>query len=120
MSAVQCVSCHRAPGAVLDKVLPDLPVGIGPVNYLVGHEGREAFVKPEVVPPFHRDEIAEPHVSNLVRDYLGNALLCRGARVLVSMQQDLLESYCLLVTLLLLGFNGHVRDYREIISCAYC
>ena len=85
MSAVQCVSCHRAPGAVLDKVLPDLPLGIGPVNYLVGHEGREALVKPEIVPPFHRDEIAEPHVSNLVRDYLGNALLSRGARVLVSM-----------------------------------
>ena len=34
--------------------------------------------------------------------------------------RSLLESYCFLVTLLLLGFNGHVRDYREIISCAYC
>ena len=34
--------------------------------------------------------------------------------------RSLLESYRLPVPLLLLGFNGHVRDYREIISCAYC
>src|SRR5438552_10983120 len=93
MSAVQCVPGHRPPSAVLDKVLPDLPLGIGPVNYLVGHEGREAFVKPEIVPPFHRDKIAEPHVSNLVRDYLSDALLSRCARVLVGMQQDLSEGY---------------------------
>src|SRR5437016_7611504 len=93
MSAVQCVPGHRPPSAVLDKVLPDLPLGISPVDYLVGHKGREALVKPEIVPPFHRDEIAEPHVSNLVRDYFSNALLRRGARVLVSMQQDLPEGY---------------------------
>src|SRR2546425_3881137 len=93
MSAIQCVPGHRASGAVLDKVLPDRPLWIGPVHYLVGHEGREAFVKPEVIPPFHRDEIAEPHVSNLVRDHLSDALLRRGARVLVGMQQNLSEGY---------------------------
>src|SRR3989442_14546677 len=93
MSAVQCVPGHRTSGAVLDEVLPDLPLGVSPVYYLVGHEGREALVEPEIVPPFHRDEIAEPHVSNLVRDYLSDALLSRGARVLVGMQQDLSEGY---------------------------
>src|SRR2546425_4059524 len=93
MCALQSVSGHGSTGAVLDEVLPDLPLWIGPVDYLVGHEGREALVEPEIVPPFHSDEIAEPHVSNLVRDYLSNALLSRGARVLVSMQQYLPECY---------------------------
>src|SRR5436853_1816048 len=73
MSAVQCVSGHRSPGAGFDKVLPDPPLWISPVNYLIGHEGREALIKPEVIPPLHSDEIAEPHVRNFVRDYFGNA-----------------------------------------------
>src|SRR5207302_8875178 len=93
MCTLQSVASHRSTCAVLDEVLPDLPLWIGPVDHLVGHEGREAFVKPEIVPPFHRDKIAEPHVSNLVRDYLSDALLSRCARVLVGMQQDLSEGY---------------------------
>src|SRR5437899_7284556 len=75
MCALQGIARHRSACAVLDEVLPDLPLGISPVDYLVGHKGREALVKPEIVPPFHRDKIAEPHVSNLVRDHLSDALL---------------------------------------------
>src|SRR3989441_11143782 len=93
MRALQSVSGHSSTGAVLDEVLPDFPLWIRPVDHLVGHKGREALVEPEIVPPFHRDEIAEPHVSNLMRDYLNDALLSRSARVHVGMQQDLSESY---------------------------
>ena len=32
-------------------------------------------------PPFHRDQVAEPLVSQLVANYQGNPLLCRGGRV---------------------------------------
>src|SRR5207245_9954725 len=93
MRALQSVSGHSSTGAVLDEVLPNLPLWISPVDHLVGHKGREALVEPEIVPPFHRDEITEPHVSNLVRDYFNDALLSRGARVLVGMQQALTEGY---------------------------
>jgi hypothetical protein len=32
------------------------------------HPGGEGLVEPEVVPPAHRDQVAEPHVRQLVRD----------------------------------------------------
>ena len=35
---------------------------------LVLHPAREAFVEPEVVPPRHGDEIAEPLVRHFVRE----------------------------------------------------
>lgn len=31
----------------------------------------ERFVEPEVIPPAHRDQVAEPHVGDLVEDDLG-------------------------------------------------
>ena len=37
----------------------------------VGHVGGEALVEPEVVPPAHGHEVAEPHVRHLVEDHLG-------------------------------------------------
>ncbi len=36
--------------------------GAGPVRHVVG----ERLVQPQVVPPGHRDQVAEPHVSHLV------------------------------------------------------
>ena len=44
------------------------------------HPGREALVQPEVVPPPHGDEIAEPLVGHLVRDGGGDVLACRDRR----------------------------------------
>ena len=40
-----------------------------------GHEGRERLVEPQVVPPAHGDEVAEPHVRHLVQDGLGPPLV---------------------------------------------
>ena len=37
----------------------------------VGHVGGERLVEPEVVPPLHRDEVAEPHVRHLVQHDFG-------------------------------------------------
>ena len=36
----------------------------------VRHVGGEALVQPQVVPPAHRHEVAEPHVRHLVEDHL--------------------------------------------------
>ena len=41
------------------------------------HPGSEPFVEPEIVPPRHGHEIAEPLVGDLVRDHFVNALLGR-------------------------------------------
>jgi hypothetical protein len=38
------------------------------VDDLVRHEAGERLVQPDVVPPGHRDEVAEPLVRQLVRD----------------------------------------------------
>ncbi len=38
------------------------------------HVGRERLVQPQVVPPAHGDQVAEPHVGHLVQDRLGAAL----------------------------------------------
>ena len=38
-------------------------------------EGRERLVEPQVVPPRHRDEVAEPHVRHFVQDRFGTTLV---------------------------------------------
>ena len=45
---------------------------LGPFGEAEGRGvGGEGFVEPEVVPPAHRDQIAKPHVGDLVEDHLG-------------------------------------------------
>ena len=46
---------------------------VASVEGQVGDVGREALVEPQVVPPAHRHEVAEPHVGQLVEDRLGAA-----------------------------------------------
>ena len=38
-----------------------------------GHKGSKTLVEPEVVPPLHGDEVAEPHVRQLVQVSYGEA-----------------------------------------------
>ena len=51
------------------------PGAFGPAGRVfhrqVGHVGRERLVQPQIVPPTHRDEVAEPHVRHLVKDHFG-------------------------------------------------
>ncbi|MBG9885326.1 hypothetical protein ABE10_01725, partial [Bacillus toyonensis] len=46
--------------------------GLCPLRGLGGRDGRgplgERLVEPEIVPPFHRHEVAEPHVGELMED----------------------------------------------------
>ncbi|EMF27510.1 3-deoxy-D-manno-octulosonic acid (KDO) 8-phosphate synthase [Streptomyces gancidicus BKS 13-15] len=41
------------------------------------HEVREGLLQPQVVPPLHGDQVAEPHVRHLVQDDVGAALVRR-------------------------------------------
>ena len=72
-------------GALADlEIHPHAPGWLPGVDDLVGHPGGERLVEPEVVPPDHGDEIAEPLMRELVRDHLSDALLHverRGLRI---------------------------------------
>ena len=72
------------PGRIARRRLaqPHFPVRIEFRRDLRAHPRREPFVEPEIVPPRHRDEIAEPHVGRLVRDHFVDALLGFARRFL--------------------------------------
>lgn len=58
-----------------EEVLPDIELGIEGIGRDEFHHGREGFVQPEVVPPSHSDEVAEPLVGEFVGDGDGDGLL---------------------------------------------
>src|SRR2546428_1411882 len=93
MGLGQCVAAHCARRGCSDEVVPDLPFWIGSVGGFEVHEGGEALVQPEVVPPFHRYQISEPHVSNLMGDDVSYRFPCPDARVLVHVQENFSVSY---------------------------
>lgn len=47
-----------------------------------GEERSEALVEPDVVPPLHRDQVAEPLVGKFVGNHAGDTLAARGADIL--------------------------------------
>ena len=67
------------------------------------HPGREPFIEPQIVPPIHGDQVAEPLVRDFVRHDAEHALAVSfvGARPLVE-QQVLVE----------------VRDWRPVLHRA--
>ena len=60
---------------VRGDVVPVLPVGVEVVGGGFTHPFGKPFVEPEVVPPGHRDKVAEPLVGHLVGDDLEDAFL---------------------------------------------
>ena len=51
-----------------EKIVPNLIFWEDVVGGIIFHDGSERFVEPEVVPPFHGDEVAKP----LVREFVGD------------------------------------------------
>ena len=81
-AAIGCVegswSCRYAQALRwLRKLVHDVAVAGGLDRRVVGGPLGEGLVEPEVVPPAHGHEVAEPHVRQLVQDRVG-ALLVRG------------------------------------------
>ena len=66
---------------------PDFPIRIEMRTAFAAHPGSESFVEPEVVPPCHRHQIAEPLMRCFVGDNFVNALPRRGRRFLRVEQQ---------------------------------
>ena len=79
-------------GAVEGEALPDLPVGAVGVGGRRFHERGEGFLEPQAFPPLHGDEVAEPHVGELVGDHGNRTLLFRlGGLVFVDEEQNFAE-----------------------------
>lgn len=51
----------------------------------VAHEVGEGFVEPQIVPPLHSHEVAEPHVTDLVKEHVEDGLLSSIREHLVSL-----------------------------------
>ena len=51
---------HGALRVVHDELIHHLPAGIGVVGADELHERRESLVQPQVAPPFHGHQVAEP------------------------------------------------------------
>ena len=73
LDAGQEVALHGVGAFVEVEVLHDFPLGEEGVDTDVFDVGGEGFVEPEVVPPAHGDEIAEPLVGDFVGDDKGDA-----------------------------------------------
>ena len=67
------------------------PFGIEVVGGLRRHPRREPLVQPQVVPPRHGNEVAEPLVRHFVSDDIEDVLLLALCRELGILQQDALE-----------------------------
>ena len=57
------------------ELVPDLPVRTVRVDGEQRHERRERLVQPQAVPPSHGDQVAEPHVRELMGHGLGDVEL---------------------------------------------
>eukprot|EP01051_Picozoa_sp_SAG22_P007488 SAG22_NODE_529_length_9428_cov_2.691178_5_plen_154_part_00 len=82
----QRVEPERRGLVVRRELLPHAPVREERVGGVGLHPGREALVEPEIVPPFHRDQVAEPLVGQLVRHDRADPLLL-ARRGLVGVDQ---------------------------------
>ena len=78
------------PTSVDAEVDPHPPLRLVGVGAEGRHERREGFVEPDTLPPFHRHQVTEPHVCDLVVDDLGDALAFgQGRRLGVDQQGGL-------------------------------
>ncbi|MNV13056.1 hypothetical protein D3C71_1036830 [compost metagenome] len=82
---------HRATADARSPDTVEIPFRMQLVRGAAGHPGGEAFVEPQVVPPRHRHQVAEPLVRDFMRGNAENALLVRHAGHRRIDQQRVLE-----------------------------
>ncbi len=91
---------------------PAPPFGAEGVDAEELHQSGEGFVQPDAVPPFHGDEVAEPHMGDLVGDDVGDALEleARGTRR-IDEEEGFAEGHAPQV---FHGTEGEVGDGEEV------
>ncbi len=75
MAAVERVQLHALDHGGGDELVPDPVLGVEHVRGEVLHEAGEALVEPEVGPPLHGHQVAEPLVGRLVAHHQRNIFL---------------------------------------------
>jgi hypothetical protein len=60
---------------IRDKLSPDIPLWVEMVDGVPSYPCCETLVEPELVPPVHGDQVAEPLMSKLVGNYVDDAVL---------------------------------------------
>ncbi len=58
-----------------NEIFPHFPFRKDVVDGKVAHPAGKTFIQPQIIPPLHSDKIAEPLVSELVGDNIGDPLL---------------------------------------------
>src|SRR6266487_6922238 len=91
MSVQQRITAQRTRSIQSDKFFPSPPLGKHRILSLRRHEGCEALVEPEIIPPLHSHQVSEPLMAHFVSDDLGHQLLDPNTAVLVDEQGDLPE-----------------------------
>mmetsp|Transcript_98792 Transcript_98792/g.247629 ORF Transcript_98792/g.247629 Transcript_98792/m.247629 type:complete len:247 (+) Transcript_98792:1519-2259(+) len=87
MAAPQCIQLQSPLLLCAYVRLPDLPLRMQGVRRERLHPICKAFVKPQVVPPLHGDQIAKPLVSKLMGDDRADPLLLRRGDCLLVAQE---------------------------------
>ncbi len=87
----ECSKLHRQQSYVVFPTILGPWVALCTVLYLVLHPAGEALVEPEIVPPAHGDEVAEPLVRQLVGNHHCHPLLRARARLTALVQQGRLS-----------------------------
>jgi hypothetical protein len=70
------------------QIVHDLPLRVERLERLVRHVRSEAFVEPQIVPPAHRDQIAEPLMGQLVRHHRTDGVQVQRSTYLRLVQQQ--------------------------------
>ena len=78
VGVLESVQAQSPVGVHIDELGPHLPFREGPIHRLGAHPGGETLVEPQVVPPLHSDQVAEPHMGHFVGYHLSDSL--PGAR----------------------------------------
>ena len=80
---------HQAPILLVDKDIPRKGKILHSLALIAGHvrdHVGKRLVKPEVIPPFHGDQVAEPLMRDLVCYRVKDAFLLVACEVLISLK----------------------------------
>jgi hypothetical protein len=103
MAAVERVQLHALDHGGGDELVPDPVLRVEYVRGEVLHEAGEALVEPEVGPPLHGHQVAEPLVGRLMAHHQRNIFLANDVKESINQsnlifyihQSNLLENFLL-------------------------
>ena len=93
LNAVDRVATQAQNRFIHRKFFPNIPLRLNRINRKILHHRRKRFIQPEVVPPFHRHQIAKPLMRRFVRDHQSDVFFRRNRRFFASEHRRFSISY---------------------------